>query len=126
MNTHRTVLILFLVIGLLGWAAYWVSTGRAEAQTGEMQEPLNYAWEYCELYVSELPSKKQTQILFLPPNKMPRNSSIFERGKLERNQTYFTALDVLGNLGWEMIQVRHDVSQKEPYRSIYYFKRRKL
>jgi hypothetical protein len=124
-NTHRTVLILFIAVGLSGLAAYWFTTGHAQAQTGKLEEPLNYAWEYAELYVTEFPAKKQTKILFLPPNKKPRNSSIFQHGQLDSDQTYFAALDILGNLGWEMIQTRHAFSQTEPYRTIYYFKRRK-
>ncbi|MBN1556323.1 MAG: hypothetical protein JXA11_16405 [Phycisphaerae bacterium] len=123
MDTQRTVLLLFAVILLAGVAVYFVSSSPARAQTAEMVE--SYAWEYAELYVMESPSQKKTQILFLPPDKKPRNSAIFERGTLDHNQTYFAALDVVGNLGWEMIQVRSDASRSEPYNTIYYFKRRK-
>jgi hypothetical protein len=124
-NTKQIVPFLVVVV-LLGSGVYWFAARHAQAQTAGSEVPVQFAWEYAELYVTEFPSKKQTQIMFLPPNKIPGNSSIFDRGRLDANQTYFSALDLVGNLGWELVQVRHNFSQKEPYRTIYYFKRRKL
>lgn len=126
MNTKRNILSFGLIAALLGSGAYWCTARQARAQTDEDEAPVQYVWEYAELYVMETPSKQQTQILFLPPNKMPRNSQIFERGRLDPNQTYFNALDIVGNLGWEMVQVRSSASQAEPFQTIYHFKRRKM
>ncbi len=124
MMTKRNLLSMSFTAALLVSGAYLLTTRHAHAQSeGESQAPVQYTWEYAELYILESPSKKQTRILFLPPNKTP---PVFDQGILGPDETYYSALDVLGNLGWEMIQVRSGGGHTEPFQTIYHFKRRKI